>query len=143
MGDVASVGLYTLNGCTYVMIKQTNNPNGGELHLGMETFSSLMLLLKGLESEPLKIRFRSILILIMVLYRVIPTLYSVPCSSPRPAPYNMLLVVNLVWTWPTIQRLLSARTLQKRLGRKEAKLGSERNLVKSKKILYLFEIYLY
>ena len=55
MGDVASVGLYTLNGCTYVMIKQTNNSNGGgELHLGMEIFSSLMLLLKGLESELLK-----------------------------------------------------------------------------------------
>ena len=43
MGDVASVGLYTLNGCTYAMIKQTNNSNGGgELHLGMETFRSLM-----------------------------------------------------------------------------------------------------
>ena len=54
MGDAASVGLYTLNGCTYVVIKQTNNSNGGELHLGMETFSSLMVLLKGLESELLK-----------------------------------------------------------------------------------------
>ena len=55
MGDGASVGLYTLNGCTCVMIKQTNNSNGGrELHLGMEIFSSLMVLLKGLESELLK-----------------------------------------------------------------------------------------
>ena len=55
MGDTASVGLYTLNGCTYVMIKQSNDSSsGGELHLGMESFSSLMVLLKGLESELLK-----------------------------------------------------------------------------------------
>ena len=93
MGDVVSVGLYTLNGCTYVMIKQTNDSSsGGELHLGMESFSSLMVLLKGLESELLKISFRSILILIIVLYRVTPTLYSIRCSSPRPAPCNMILV---------------------------------------------------
>ena len=54
MENLPLVGVYNLDGCTYLVIKQTNNPNGGELHLGMETFSSLMLLLKGLESELLK-----------------------------------------------------------------------------------------
>ena len=55
MDDLTSVGLYTLNGSTYVVIKQINDSNGGgELHLRMESFSSLMLLLKGLETELLK-----------------------------------------------------------------------------------------
>ena len=55
MSDLTSVGLYTLNGSTYVVIKQINDSNGGgELHLSMESFSSLMLLLKGLETELLK-----------------------------------------------------------------------------------------
>ena len=37
------------------MIKQTNDSSSGvELHFGMESFSSLMVLLKGLESELLK-----------------------------------------------------------------------------------------
>ena len=55
MSDLPLVGIYTLDGCTYVMLKQTNDSNGGgELHLRMESFSSLMLLLKGLETELLK-----------------------------------------------------------------------------------------
>ena len=56
MSDLPLVGIYTLDGCTYVMLKQTNDSNGGggELHLSMESFSSLMLLLKGLETELLK-----------------------------------------------------------------------------------------
>ena len=55
MIDLPMVGLYTLDGCTYVVIKQINDSNGGgELHLRMESFSSLMMLLKGLESELLK-----------------------------------------------------------------------------------------
>ena len=55
MSDVASVGLHTLNRCTYVVIKQTNDTNsGGELHLGMESFSSLMVVLKGLDSKLLR-----------------------------------------------------------------------------------------
>ena len=39
-----------------MVLKQTNDSNGdgGELHLGLESFSSLMMLLKGLESELLK-----------------------------------------------------------------------------------------
>ena len=57
MENLPLVGVYNLDGCTYVVIKQTNNPNGGELHLGMEIFSSLMLLLKGLETELLKNQF--------------------------------------------------------------------------------------
>ena len=55
MSDLPLVGIYTLDGCTYVMLKQTNDSNGGgQLHLRMESFSSLMLLLKGLETELLK-----------------------------------------------------------------------------------------
>ena len=56
MSDLPLVGIYTLDGRTYVVLKQTNDSNGdgGELHLGLESFSSLMVLLKGLESELLK-----------------------------------------------------------------------------------------
>ena len=55
MENLPFVGVYTLNGCTYVMLKQTNDSNGGgELHFGMENFSALMALLKGLENELLR-----------------------------------------------------------------------------------------
>ena len=54
MEDLPLVGLYTLNGCTYVVLKQTLGNGGGELHLRMENFSGLMTLMRGLESELLK-----------------------------------------------------------------------------------------
>ena len=56
MESLPFVGIYTLDGCTYVMLKQTlnNDSSSGELHLRMENFSGLMILLKGLESELLK-----------------------------------------------------------------------------------------
>ena len=56
MGDIPFVGVYTLNDCTYVVLKQTlnNGTYSGELHIRMESFSGLMTLMRGLESELLK-----------------------------------------------------------------------------------------
>ena len=56
MGDIPFVGVYTLNECTYVVLKQTlnNGTYSGELHIRMESFSGLMTILKGLENYLVK-----------------------------------------------------------------------------------------